>query len=233
MSAPLDQLQVRLGYTFRDASLLQIAVTHTSFLPENPALESNERLEFLGDAVLQILLAEALFLAFPRDREGVLSKRRSQLVNRVFLAGLTREIGADSCLLLGKSEASTGGRDRLSLLGDAFEAIVGAIYLDSDFPTVRRIVLAIYGDITARLGTTEEEHNPKGRLQELVQPAHGNHALRYVVTGMEGEDHARIYHVEVLLNDILLGLGHGSSKKTAEEAAARVALAKLAEAPPS
>ena len=227
MHPALDQLQARIGYTFRDPTLLRSALTHTSLAAEIPDADNNQRLEFLGDAVLQILLAEALFHLFPQEREGVLSKRRALLVNEAFLAGLTKEIGADACLFLGKSEEKYGGRNRPSLLGDAFEAIVGALYLDSDLPTARRIVMALYGDLSVRLLTTEADDNPKGRLQELVQPLHGNTALRYDVMGIAGEDHAPEYEVAVFLFDRRVGTGRGTSKKLAEESAARAALASL------
>lgn len=224
MSDAHAALSARLGYTFRDPALLAQALTHTSFAAEHPDALNNQRLEFLGDAVLQILLAEALFHLFPAEREGVLSRRRSQLVNQAFLAGLTKEIGADTCLVLGKSEEKTGGRDRQSVLGDAFEAVVGAVYLDSDLATARRVVMAVYGDLAARIASTEDGENPKGRLQELVQPLHGNNALRYEVVRTEGQDHARAYEVTVHLHDRSLGTGRGTSKKLAEEAAARAAL---------
>jgi ribonuclease III len=228
MSDPLEQLQGRIGYTFRDRSLLERALTHLSFLPEHPeAGESNQRLEFLGDAVLQILIAEELFHLFPAEREGTLSKRRSLLVNGAFLALLAREVGLDRLLRLGTSEESTGGRARISALGDAFEAFVGALYLDSDLPTARSVVRHIYGDPLARLSGIEDADNPKGRLQELVQPVHGNSALRYEVVQIIGEDHAREYEVAVYLLERALGSGRGSSKKLAEEAAARAALAAL------
>lgn len=224
------QLQGRLGYTFRDEALLDRALTHSSFLQDNPKSESNERLEFLGDAVLQLVLTETLFQLFPADREGVLSRHRASLAKGTSLVALARQLGLDACLRLSASEESTGGRARSSTLEDAFEAVVGAVYLDSDLATARRVVLALYGPLDGQLAVAEVEDNPKGRLQELVQPAHGNHALRYEVTGTEGEDHARVYRVEVFLNDRSLGAGSGSSKKIAEEAAARVALAALAAA---
>jgi ribonuclease-3 len=228
MSATLKALQSRLGYVFRDSSLLTLAVTHPSYLPEHPTiLESNQRLEFLGDAVLQLILTEAIFALFPGDREGRLSKRRASLTKGVFLVGLARELSLDACLLLGSSEEASGGRQRAAALEDAFEAMVGALYLDSDWATTRQIVLALYGDLTSRLGSMEQEDNPKGRLQELVQPVHGNHALRYDVAAIEGEDHSRAYEIEVFLNNQPLGRGRGSSKKLAEEAAARSALEKL------
>lgn len=227
MNESFVQLQTRLAYTFRDSSLLERALTHSSFLPDHPGAESNQRLEFLGDAVLQLVLTDALFQLFPADREGLLSKRRAALANGPFLAQLARELGLDASLRLGTSEESTGGRTRSSALEDAFEALLGAIYLDSDLPTVRRIVLALYGDFSTRLATTEDTGNPKGRLQELVQPDHGNHALRYVVLRTEGEDHARQYEVAVFLLDRQLGTGRGPSKKLAEEAAAHAALDTL------
>ena len=228
MNTAVAQLQARLGYTFRDPAHLTRALTHRSFTAEHPDAESNQRLEFLGDAVLQILLADALFKLFPGDREGVLSKRRSLLVNQIFLAGLAREIALETCLQLSEGEDKSGGRDRPSAQGDALEALVGALYLDSDFATVQRVVMALYGDLAARLVSTEPTDNPKGRLQEIVQPLHGNHAVRYTVAGIEGEDHARSFEVEVFLHDRLLGRGRGTSKKLAEEAAAREALVTLA-----
>ncbi len=222
------KLCARLAYSFRDATLLERAVTHLSFLQEHPhAAESNQRLEFLGDAVLQLLIAEELYDLFPAEREGALSRRRALLVNGTFLAELAREIDLASCLRLGASEESTGGRSRASSLGDAFEALIGAIYLDSDLDNARRVVRQIYGPLRDRLAPLEAADNPKGRLQELIQPTHGNEALRYEVTRTEGADHARAYEVAVWLHDRPLGSGRGTSKKLAEEAAAREALKNL------
>jgi ribonuclease-3 len=224
-SASLEALQQRLGHRFRDITGLQRALTHPSYLQDHPETdESNQRLEFLGDAVLQLILTEALFDLYPQEREGVLSKRRAALANGAFLARLAREAGVDAALRLGASEESTGGRTRASALEDAFEALIGAIYLDSDLDQVRRVVLRLYGPLAERLAAVEDVENPKGRLQELVQPQHGNNALRYEVVAAEGEDHAREYEVAVYLFDRSLGTGRGPSKKTAEEAAARVAL---------
>ena len=223
-----EALEARIDHTFRDRSLLERAVTHPSLLQDRPDLiESNQRLEFLGDAVLQLILTEALFRLFPGDREGQLSKRRAALAKGPFLAGLAREIGLDTALLLGASEESSGGRTRASAMEDAFEALVGALFLDSDLPTVRRIVLGLYRDIPERLAATGDIENPKGQLQELVQPVHGNTALRYDVLSVAGEDHARKYEVGVFLHDRQLGTGSGTSKKLAEEAAARAALITL------
>ncbi|WP_414663189.1 ribonuclease III [Horticoccus sp. 23ND18S-11] len=230
MNDALDQLEIRIDHVFRQRALLERAVTHPSLLQDRPDLvESNQRLEFLGDAVLQLILTETLFELFPGDREGVLSKRRSALANGVFLARLAREIGLERALQLGASEEATGGRARAGALEDAFEAMIGAIFLDSNFETTRRIVLGLYGPLPERLAIVEDVENPKGRLQERVQPTHGNTALRYEVLGVQGEDHAREYEVAVFLHDRQLGSGRGSSKKQAEEAAARAGLAALPE----
>jgi ribonuclease-3 len=226
VKTPLEALTARVGHAFGDCGLLAQALTHPSYLPEHPEVpESNQRLEFLGDAVLQLVLTESLFELYPGEREGGLSKRRAALTKGAFLAELAREAGLDACLRLGASEEATGGRARASALEDAFEALVGAVYLDGGLPAARRAVAAIYGNLADRLASVGDTDNPKGRLQELLQPVHGNHALRYEVVATEGADHARAYDVAVYLLDRELGRGRGPSKKLAEEAAARAALA--------
>jgi ribonuclease-3 len=226
--SPSDALQQRIDYVFRDAKLLECAVTHPSYLQDHPEYgDSNQRLEFLGDAVLQLIVTQALYEIFPNDREGTLSKRRAALTKGAFLVQLAREIGLDACLRLGAGEEASGGRAKSAALEDAFEGLVGALHLDGGLPAARRVVLALYGDVATRLAGVEDAENPKGRLQELMQPAHGNQALRYEVLAVEGSDHAREFEVGVLLRDRLLGSGRGTSKKLAEEAAARVALENL------
>lgn len=224
----LEALQRRLDYSFRDAGLLECAVTHPSYLQEHPAVkDSNQRLEFLGDAVLQLVLTEALFDLFPSDREGSLSQRRSALSKGKFLSDLAREIDLPVYLLIGTSEEQTGGRTRDSALEDAMEAVIGALYLDSDLLTARRVILGLIGSLSDRLAALQPEENPKGRLQEMVQAQHGNYALRYQVSHIAGEDHAREYEAVASLNGQPLGTGRGTSKKNAEEAAARAALEML------
>ena len=228
MSGALETLQARLSYVFRDRALLECALTHPSYLQEHPEVaESNQRLEFLGDAVLQLVLTEALFQLFPGDREGLLSKRRATLTKGVFLASLAREIGLDGCLRLSPGEESSGGRLRATALEDACEAWFGALYLAGGLPEARLVVLGLYGPLPARLTGSLEADNPKGRLQELVQPRYGNMALRYEVSGISGDDHAREYEMAVFIQDRLLGTGRGTSKKLAEEAAAQAALETL------
>lgn len=227
-AAKLATLQQRLGYEFKNSALLLEALTHGSYLQDAPdAGPHNQRLEFLGDSVLQFILTDALYHEYPTEREGVLSRRRAVLSKGKFLTQMARDLGLDACLRLNKSEEEAGGRNRASILEDAFEAVVGALYLDSDLPTVRERVLAWYGPIKDRLAVSEDAENPKGRLQELVQPTHGNTALSYKVSATTGPRHARVYEVEVFLEDRKIGSGTGSSKKIAEEAAARVALASL------
>ncbi len=224
-SAVLDPLQRRLGHVFRDRVLLVRALTHPSYLADHPAAEpGNQRLEFLGDSVLQLVLSEALFALHPDQREGALSKRRAALTQGRFLSRLALDLGLDAGLRLGPSEEQTGGRRRDSILEDALEAVIGAIYLDSDFATVRQRVLSWYGPLDARLDRLLDDDNPKGRLQELVQPVHGNDALRYELVRASGAAHERAYEVAVYLGDRRLGAGRGTSIKKAEEAAARAAL---------
>lgn len=234
MNADLVGLQARIGYTFRDPAQLERALTHASWLQDHPvAPGSNQRLEFLGDSVLQLILTEALFGLYPADREGELSKRRAILGRGQFLSLLAREIGIDACLRLGANEDATGGRSRDAALEDAFEAVVGAVSLDGGLESARKAVLGVYGDIPARLAALERHANPKGRLQEIVQPAHGNQALRYDVLATEGADHERRYEVAVYLLDRRIGSGRGPSKRIAEEEAARAALAAMDPAPNS
>ncbi|MBI5769029.1 MAG: ribonuclease III [Verrucomicrobia bacterium] len=227
MSDPLAQLQTRLGYTFRDPGLLERAVTHPSVAQDQPAAESNQRLEFLGDSVLQLMLTQALFELYPAEREGVLSTRRAALANGTFLAQLAREIGLDACLRLSASDDTLGTRHRVSALEDAFEALVGAVFVDGGLDEAKRVILPIYGSLAERLAVVESVANPKGRLQEIVQPIHGNEAIRYEVLGTTGVEHAREYEVAVYLLERQLGTGRGTSKKLAEEAAAREALRNL------
>ncbi len=226
--AETTTLESRLGYQFQNQALLTEALTHASYLQDDPAAgPHNQRLEFLGDSVLHFVLTDELYREFPTEREGVLSRRRAALSKGEFLTRLAHGLGIDAGLRLGKSEEDAGGRTRPSILEDAFEAITGAIFLDSDFATVHRVVLGWYGPLAKHLEVIEGTENPKGQLQELIQPAHGNSALRYTVLNATGPRHAREYEIAVFLNDTQLATGRGSSKKSAEEAAARDALAVL------
>ncbi|MFI5335993.1 MAG: ribonuclease III [Opitutales bacterium] len=230
MNAALAQLQHRLDYRFRDPARLELALTHPSFLNESGAAkESNQRLEFLGDAVLQLILSEELFRLYPHEREGALTLRRKKLVEGRFTAGLAAELGLGHLLRVPATAAAVTRTQ--SALEDAFEALVAAIFLDAGYERTRQIVLGLYGDVAERLKIALPADNPKGQLQEKVQPLHGNNALRYDVVRTSGAAHAREFEVAVYFKDRLLGTGHGPSKKLAEEAAAQVALQTLEHAP--
>ena len=228
----LEMFQDRIGYRFKAPGLLISSLTHPSYIQQYPNTEeSNQRLEFLGDAVLSAILADNLYEQFPGEREGVLSLNRSALAQGAQLAALARELGLDAVLRLSEGEIKNEGRRRESILEDALEALIGAVFLDSDWETTRRVVLNWYGDINERLDTLLALHNPKGRLQELVQPLHGNEAIEYVVASTSGPDHAKSYTVEAHIKGRLMGEGRGSSKKEAEENAARAALLRWPENP--
>lgn len=225
----LDRLQQRLGHVFSRRDLLVQALTHPSYAAEHPGTVHNQRLEFLGDAVLQIIISDALYQTFPIEREGALSTMRSQLVQAPVLAGLARQIGLDRHLILSAGDDSSGGRERINTLSDAFEALIAAVYLDGGIEAGRRVILGIYGDLQARLSSLNlGEANPKGRLQERIQPVHGTGVLRYETVAVGGPDHAKEYTSTVWIAGRALGAGRGPSKKAAEEAAARAALAALA-----
>ncbi|MGH8020512.1 MAG: ribonuclease III [Opitutaceae bacterium] len=222
----LDAFQERINHRFRDPKLLQLCLTHPSAQQDAPGIEHNQRLEFLGDAVLQLVITERLIALFPDEREGPLTSRRATVTRGVFLADLALELGIEQVLRVSASERASSGHLRLAALEDAAEALVAAIYLDSDFEITRDVVLGWYGDLHQRLLRYAVRLNPKGRLQELIQPMHGNNALLYRVTREEGPAHARSFEVEVLLFDRVLGRGTGASKKEAEESAANEALSQ-------
>ncbi len=224
----LDAFQERINYRFHDPKLLQLCLTHPSAQQDVPGIEHNQRLEFLGDAVLQLIISEQLVALFPAEREGPLTSRRSTVTRGVFLAELARELGIEQVLRVSASMRASSGHLRLAALEDAIEALVAAIHLDAGFETTRRVVLGWYGDLNERLSRHIVHINPKGRLQELAQPIHGNNALSYRVTREEGPAHERSFEVEVLLFDRVLGRGSGASKKEAEEAAASEALSQWA-----
>jgi ribonuclease III len=220
----LSQLQSRLGHTFANPALLLQALTHPGYANEHPSDGDHyQRLEFLGDAVIQFVVTAALFHLRPTEREGELSRLRVALTNGIFLGQLARELDLPSHLRFCVAEQKTGGSPTVA--GDAYEAVVGAIFLDAGLPAAQAFILRTYGDLEARLASLRiDDANPKGRLQERVQPAHGTGALRYETVLAGGPDHAKEYRSTVFLADRALGTGTGTSKKAAEEAAARAAL---------
>ncbi len=216
---------------FKRSALLQQALVHSSFVNENPdrAPESNERLEFLGDAVLGLVVADELFAAFPDQDEGMLTELRTHLVRRDTLAKAARRLKLGDALLLGRGEEAGGGRTRPTNLAHAYEAVVGAIFLDSGLTSARSFVRT---SLSSELGAVAERAvplDPKSRLQEMSQSLFQS-TPAYRLVAAQGPDHARHFTVEVVVNGKAFGTGKGSSKQQAEKDAARQALRRL-EAP--
>lgn len=217
-------LEDRIAYTFADKGLLQRALTHPSFKKPNSKCPHNQRLEFLGDAVLGMVLAESLFTELPDEREGVLTRYRSMLAKGQQLHVLAQELELGQFLRLGEAEDAQGGRERPSILEDALEAVIGATYLDGGIEAARNSVQHLYGPLSARVSAQQAIHNPKGKLQELYQPTLGNDSIEYRLIDSTGPDHLKEFTVEVWIDGTCRGTGTGNSKKSAEEEAARVAL---------
>lgn len=220
----MHPLEERIGYQFQNPQLLVEALTHPSVAHEKQRKQfDNQRLEFLGDAVLQLVITEHLFARYGEAGEGRLTTRRSRLVSRESLKVRATGLDLGRHLLMGRGEEASGGRRRDSTLGDAFEALLGAIYLDSDLGTVRRFILEEMKDDLERLEEEPLEVNPKGQLQELLQ-AISPRSPSYEVLSQEGREHERIFRVRVVWEGLVLGEGGGRSKKLAESAAALAAL---------
>ena len=225
----LAVLQNRLGYVFRDEALLRLALTHPSIAHEQGvAVQHNQRLEFLGDAVLQLALTRELYEKFPGSDEGPLTKARAKLVNRRTLAVHGRELRLGECLILSRGEDRHGGRERPSALADTFEALVGAIFLDGGYEAARDFILREFGAAFGELNVIPILENPKGELQEFLQ-AHSSEAPQYHVVSSSGPDHDRLFECTVHHGGVELARGSGKSKKSAESEAALAALKKLRE----
>jgi ribonuclease III len=219
-------LAERLGHTFSDVSLLQHALAHRSWCGEQEGgAPSNERLEFLGDAVLGLVVAEHTYARYPDFPEGKLAKVRSAVVNARVLAGVAERLGVGDVLLLGRGEETSGGRAKASILADAFEAILGAVYLDAGWDAARKLTLRELDGHITRAGQEPDDFDHKSRLQERAVRA-GEGTPRYVVVG-SGPDHDRAYTAEVFLAGQRFGSGWGRSKKDAEQEAARSAWEEL------
>ncbi|MBR3811838.1 MAG: ribonuclease III [Agathobacter sp.] len=220
----LKQFQAMIGYEFKDEQLLKQALTHSSYANEKhlKKLSDNERLEFLGDAVLEVISSEFLFHAYPKLTEGELTKLRASIVCEPTLALCTEAMQLGDYLFLGKGEDHTGGRTRKSVLSDALEAVIGAIYLDGGFANAKEFVLKyIMTDI-------ENKHlfyDSKTILQEVVQGEHEQ--LTYVLLGETGPDHDKTFEVGVLIGQKEISTGKGHTKKAAEQDAAYKALLQL------
>ena len=229
-SLPTERLEAAIGYRFADPSLLRLAMTHSSHSNEtgerNHHLLCNERLEFLGDSVLSIVVSRYLYTTYPNEGEGILTNMRKDVVCAEALARYARAIGIGDCLLLGKGEAQTGGCDKENILADAFEALLAAIYLDAGdgaMTIIESFLLPLVEKDLSELITKGIDGDYKTPLQQLVQQTEGD-VLEYILLRTEGPDHQKTFEVEVRVNSNPCGRGVGTSKRKAEQAAAKAAL---------
>lgn len=222
-----EQFSKRLNLPLHNYFLLSRALTHRSYLNENKdAIEDNERLEFLGDAVLDFIVAEWLYNHYPEKPEGDLTRLRAALVHTDQLASFAKEIDLGRALRLGRGEIQAGGRERLTLLCDAFEALVGAIYLEGGIPAVKNFMVPLLIDVVDEIFRSHMDEDTKSRLQEWAQ-GNGFSSPKYVLVAEEGPDHEKTFEMEVRINNKPYGRGIGSSKQSAEKAAAKEALIKI------
>ena len=222
----LDNFQKKIGYTFSNPSLLDLSLTHSSFSNESQGSGNNERLEFLGDLVLGLVIGDYLLEKRPSLSEGSLSFIKSILVNKKTLASLADEMALGDVLLLGKGERLSGGKNKASLLADGLEALIAAIYRDSGLEEARRFVCRFFRKEINTALHAEEIRDYKSLLQEKSQKSF-NIVPVYQVIGVEGPDHNRVYTLQVLVNGRILGTGSGKTKKEAEQAAAGIALNRI------
>ena len=220
----MKDLERLINYQFDNKQLLKRALSHTSYCNEvKSAGESNERLEFLGDSVLSVVVAEYLFSNYKKQQEGDLTKLRASLVCEKALAQFAKEIELGRFIMLGRGEQQNGGSERPSILSDAFEALLAAMYLDGGMAVVRPFILKFVEEELERIDKTESFHDYKTQLQEIIQ-RNREEELLYVLVAEEGPDHDKRFTIEVRLNSNVIGKGIGHSKKQAEQLAAKQAL---------
>ncbi len=222
----LEELEKKIGYAFQNKELLKLAVTHSSFANEKTIKkqENNERLEFLGDAVLELVSSQFLFQKYPKKPEGFLTEVRASIVCEPTLAVCAQEISLGSFLRLGRGEANTGGRERPSITSDALEALIGAIYLDGGLAAAGKFIHQfILNDIERK----RLFHDSKTKFQEIVQRDYPGEKITYQIVKETGPDHDKTFHVEVYVGEQMFGSGIGHSKKNAEQEAAYQALLQL------
>jgi ribonuclease-3 len=222
----LEEAQRIIGYHFRDESLLELALTHRSYHRQNENCRpSNERLEYLGDSVLGLIIADRLYHDHPRIREGQLTKIKAMLVNETTLSTIGKQVKLNQHILLSPEEERLGGRERPSIISDAFESIIGAVYLDGGLEAARDIIMRLIYVKKEAITSDESQKNYKGELLELIQ-AKGNGMPRYDVVWEKGPDHEKEFKVVVYVGNQNIGTGIGMSKKEAEQKAAAMALEK-------
>lgn len=222
-----EQFSKRLNLSFKNTFLLSRALTHRSYLNENKdAIEDNERLEFLGDAVLDFVVADWLYNHYPEKPEGDLTRLRAALVHTDQLAEFARQIDLGSALRLGRGEIQAGGRERSTLLCDAFEALIGALFIHGGIQAVNEFMVPMLEEVVDIIFKNHKDEDTKSRLQEWAQ-GNGFASPKYILVAEEGPDHDKTFQMEVRIGKRPYGRGTGTSKQTAEKAAAREALIKI------
>lgn len=224
----LEEFEKRIGYSFSDKKILVLALTHSSYANENKkgTHENNERLEFLGDAVLDMVVSEYMYRSFPNMPEGELTKLRAGVVCEGSLARLARQLDFGKCILLGKGEESTGGRNRDSILADAFESVIGAICIDGGKDSVTKYILSFMEQEIDTAKNNFKTMDCKTHLQEVIQK-NSKLPITYRIINESGPDHNKVFMAEVCHNGMILGKGEGKSKKEAEQNAAHNALQEM------
>lgn len=222
-----NDIQEKIGYTFTDDNLLKEALTHSSYTKEHhlPRSRCNERLEFLGDAFFDAIIGETLYQMGPQKEEGYLTKLRALIVCESSLEAVAKELDIGSLLLLGKGEEQTGGRQRKSVLADAMEAIIGAVFLDTGYEGTKKVVLQLFQKRMDAAAKGKLHSDYKSQLQEMIQQDQIAD-IQYVITGETGPDHRKVFYVDVLIDGIVCGSGEGRSKKEAQQQAAKEAVAR-------
>lgn len=226
-SGPFSTLERSLNYKFNEKNFLREALTHPSFDSRKTSFRNNQRLEFLGDSVVGCILTKWLFEKFPDSTEGELSRHKSLLARGDTLAFIARKINLQTHLIIGKSEHLSKGNLRQSVLEDAFEALIGAIYLDSNYDTVEAVILQWEQFFLSTLKEKNPEFNPKGKLQEFMQSQADKPRISYHLVNQSGPDHRKKFIVELRLDGAKISRGSGNSKKKAEEQAALLAMKSL------
>lgn len=224
----IKDIQNKIGIEFEDIKLLHIALTHSSYANEKKKIKYNERLEFLGDSVLQLVITEYLFMNYKNKSEGELSKKRALIVCENSLFSIAKELDLGECIKMSKGEEITGGRERISILADAVEALIASIYLDKGIDITKEFILKNFHGIIEKAMRDEIILDYKTKLQEIIQKD-GDIHINYVLTKYEGPPHRRKFYTDVTIKEDILGSGVGASKKESEQNAAKRAIANLEE----
>lgn len=226
----IEKLELRIGYTFKNKKLADMAITHKSYAHDKgkDSLDAyNERVEFLGDAILEYIVSKQLYDKLPEEKEGTLTKKRARIVCEASLCKVIKEHNLDECLKVGKCEVRAKNSRKDAMLADMFEAVLGAIYLDSGFETAEKVCLRLLSKtIEDEINNVAENKDYKTRLQEEVQK-YKNKKIEYKLIKEEGPSHDKVFYVEVYVNNNKIGEGNGKSKKEAEQKAAKEALKNI------